>query len=873
MSHLIENRQIRVFISSTFQDMQDERDYLMKRTFPKLRKLAAERDVTLTELDLRWGITEEEAKSGKVVEICLREIENSIPFFIGIIGNRYGWVPTRKDLEGSVTERFTDVNKYIEQHLSVTEMEMQFGVLNREEEVHAYFYIKEQEEIPETVDCPEMLNRLKQEVYQSRYPSYIYKSPEDLARQVEEVFIKLLDTLFPEGNLSELEKERIGQRSFMNQLCQNYIKDEKNFKILDTWLTDKDCRQLVVTGASGLGKSALIANWIKERLADNNSEYNIIYHFTGNGGSESNYEHITKSIANEIRNIYGWEDDDPEAKLKLEDLFIKVSSEGDKALLIVIDAINQILDVNNAKLLNWLPFPTKGIKYLFSTLEDDRAMEVFKNRDYPIFTLQPLDIGRRSQMVRSYLKLYAKSLTEKQVERIATNSQCENTLVLKTLLDELINFGIYEKLDERIEYYLSTKSIDEFYHNLLQRYEEDYGSKFVKHALSLIYVSKDGMQESIIQKLTQVPTLTWSQFYCSFINNFVVKNGKLNFSHSNIRSSVFNRYLKTDKEWDTACRYEILENFINKEDVDAFFEVPFQLYMIQDELTLKALYTKYMSLPDVTATIYKYEESNCINYWKILISQGYDMDILVENDFYDTDFHTNKRMIFDLTYLANILGENKVARKLTEKQLEIILDTPNISKETLIGSYNDAARELMHQPVSDLDFHKATDYYLKAIEIADNSSTKEVAVAYNGLGQCCLLGNKNDLALAFGENALKLNRSFYGENHREIAVNLDLIAQAHEKLGDCAKAIEAYTKAINIIISIRGYCSTDLIVLYYNLADCQLYMNNLSSALQSISRAIEIIEKIIGEKYYDIDSYIQLKNDILSRIKEQDTHE
>ena len=63
-TNLIDNRQIRVFISSTFQDMQDERDYLMKRTFPMLRKLAAERDVTLTELDLRWGITEDESRSG-----------------------------------------------------------------------------------------------------------------------------------------------------------------------------------------------------------------------------------------------------------------------------------------------------------------------------------------------------------------------------------------------------------------------------------------------------------------------------------------------------------------------------------------------------------------------------------------------------------------------------------------------------------------------------------------------------------------------------------------------------------------------------------------------------------------------------------------
>ena len=62
--------------------MKDEREYLMTHSFPLLRKLASERNVTLTELDLRWGITEDEAKNGKVVDICLREVENSVPFFI-----------------------------------------------------------------------------------------------------------------------------------------------------------------------------------------------------------------------------------------------------------------------------------------------------------------------------------------------------------------------------------------------------------------------------------------------------------------------------------------------------------------------------------------------------------------------------------------------------------------------------------------------------------------------------------------------------------------------------------------------------------------------------------------------------------------------
>ena len=61
----IDNRHIRVFISSTFNDMQSERDELVSKIFPILRKKAAERNVTVTDIDLRWGITEEESRNGK----------------------------------------------------------------------------------------------------------------------------------------------------------------------------------------------------------------------------------------------------------------------------------------------------------------------------------------------------------------------------------------------------------------------------------------------------------------------------------------------------------------------------------------------------------------------------------------------------------------------------------------------------------------------------------------------------------------------------------------------------------------------------------------------------------------------------------------
>ncbi len=84
---------IRIFISSTFKDMHTERDHLVRFIFPELKEICRRHHVELVDIDLRWGVTEEEAHSGKVLDICLDEIDTCRPFFLGLLGHRYGWVP------------------------------------------------------------------------------------------------------------------------------------------------------------------------------------------------------------------------------------------------------------------------------------------------------------------------------------------------------------------------------------------------------------------------------------------------------------------------------------------------------------------------------------------------------------------------------------------------------------------------------------------------------------------------------------------------------------------------------------------------------------------------------------------------------------
>src|SRR2546428_109168 len=88
-----EPRAIRVFVSSTFRDMQAEREELVKQIFPRLRNLCEERAVTWGEVDLRWGVTEEQSAEGQALPICLAGIRGCRPYFIGLLCARSGWVP------------------------------------------------------------------------------------------------------------------------------------------------------------------------------------------------------------------------------------------------------------------------------------------------------------------------------------------------------------------------------------------------------------------------------------------------------------------------------------------------------------------------------------------------------------------------------------------------------------------------------------------------------------------------------------------------------------------------------------------------------------------------------------------------------------
>ncbi|MBN3316831.1 TEP1 protein, partial [Atractosteus spatula] len=133
-------RNVRVFISSTFRDMHGERDVLVRLIISELRRHAALYCLSVQEVELHWGVTEEESSRQRMVEMCLSEVCHS-QLFVGILGERYGLVPTEISIPDQ--PQF-DWLKTVPPGLSVTELEIrQFESLHPDSaKDRTFFYLQ-----------------------------------------------------------------------------------------------------------------------------------------------------------------------------------------------------------------------------------------------------------------------------------------------------------------------------------------------------------------------------------------------------------------------------------------------------------------------------------------------------------------------------------------------------------------------------------------------------------------------------------------------------------------------------------------------------------------------------------------------------------
>lgn len=574
-----QSRVVRVFVSSTFRDMQAEREELIKRVFPQLRKLCEKRGVTWGEVDLRWGVTDEQKAEGKVLPICLAEIHNCRPYFIGLLGERYGWVPD--EIAPSLVERESWLSEQLGR--SVTELEVLHGVLNNPQMAeHAFFYFRSPSyldtlpaelqavfrEVPALEETQQFgaegarrraeerkhkLDALKQRIRGSQFPVREgYPDPQTLAELVLRDLTEVIDRVFPEGSRPPpLDLEAAEHAAFAASRARVYIGRQEYFDALDAHARG-DGPPLVVLGESGSGKSALLANWAVRYGASHPSEL-LLLHFVGATPASADWAAMVRRILGELDRRLGVHQEIPDQPEALRAAFANAlhMAAARGRVVLILDALNQLEDRDQAPDVVWLPPQIPPNLRLVVSALPGRALDELTRRGWPTLPVQPLEADERSRLIVGYLAQYTKTLSPARVQRIATASQTANPLYLRALLEELRVWGDHLTLDQRIEHYLSATTVDLLYQRILGRYEEDFQRErpgLVGEAMALLWAARRGLSQVELLDLLgsngqPLPAAHWSPLYLAAEQSLVSRSGVIGFFHDYLRQAVRDKYL------------------------------------------------------------------------------------------------------------------------------------------------------------------------------------------------------------------------------------------------------------------------------------------------------------------------------------------
>lgn len=409
-------KQVRVFISSTFRDMNAERDHLVTVVFPELRERLEQLGLEFFDVDLRWGVPEKtvDGETANSWEYCRQWIDRVEPFFVCILGQRYGWVPEPSNFRDP-----DDRQRQQREPRSITDLEVRHAVLEARRKRRSYFYLRATpvpEPNAEYVDPPEYQGRLEElrtAVRQCGRPARNY-SPEwtgegfaglkefgdfvledlwsgvlrDERYVAKEVWRQVLgadpnsDKRYTDESLpvpralwekivalakppaqDPLDAQRQQMEVFAASRLRWFQGRTQELQQLTDFIhsnTEDAPRLAVVAAAPGQGKSALIAKLAS--LIPHDSSVFLVTHFVGATEHSAAAPALVQRLLNELDySGIDWpadevkEGEDP--KLDFDSLCERLRKRlgeyaGNRRIVILLDALNQLTDGHD---LAWLP--------------------------------------------------------------------------------------------------------------------------------------------------------------------------------------------------------------------------------------------------------------------------------------------------------------------------------------------------------------------------------------------------------------------------------------------------------------------------------------------------------------------------------------
>ncbi len=598
------NRQLRIFVSSTFQDMVEERNVLVEKVFPMVAAYCHKKQVEFTGVDLRWGITEEESERGETVDVCMSEIDRSRPLFMGMIGERYGWIP-----EGNP--------------VSVTEQEILYGALEAPEDTEAFFYMRDADltrQLCGSFEPDARLEDLRARIRAGRYPVLDgYRDLDSFGQRVYEDLLGAVDRL-----VIQTEEPDSVQEVRRDQF---FLADRYAWAFVNRPAEEEKLRALadqggltILTGETGTGKTAMLARWALEKEASGEG-YTFLF-FAGNT-ADRGWEQLARQLVAELCARFRLDLEVPDDKEGLRRAVCQVlgMAAREDRIRLVLDQLDT-LALDDAYGLSWLPeYLPDGVSVV-AALSEGEVLTRLRRRPHREMRLTNLTPDETVRVAESFLARYSKRLSRGQLAMLGASERANNPLYLITLLNEIRQTGRHEDLTDLLSAYLACADFPELFEKVLCRVDRDYdgeGTLLPRRFFLLLEASGGGLTEGeLLPLLGGVPQARFAPLRLALEMFTAVSGGAVHIAVPAFRQAVLDHYAPEESElmdW----RHKIAEWFYENPDTPRRFMV---LPRLLRETGQSERLFEILSGPACFDALWRHNKYEIREYWAELEAGG-----------------------------------------------------------------------------------------------------------------------------------------------------------------------------------------------------------------------------------------------------------
>lgn len=306
---------VRIFVSSTFKDMDVERDALRNIVVPQLNNFFIGHRINVQLVDLRHSVETDskltpEEREERVYSICMDEIDACQPFFLGLVGHRYGWIP--KDLKA--TKKFQIPNDFPlkNNQLSVTVCEFLHALYGENASSRALVMLRDEKsyfDLSET-ERKDYIDQDENELYIRNFRDFLLKHKQELSVE-DPYYLNLKDAggkgiedwcnhvynklqsliLHHTGNPDSLAEDNFlkAQRDYINRHLVTFKGREK---VIEECMKNLERRQslYIFEKEHGMGQTALLCKLYA--LLSENSNYFCLFNSHEASVEASHYHNV-----------------------------------------------------------------------------------------------------------------------------------------------------------------------------------------------------------------------------------------------------------------------------------------------------------------------------------------------------------------------------------------------------------------------------------------------------------------------------------------------------------------------------------------------------------------------------------------------------